>query len=126
MHNPLQCRRVKSSMKTVCAIKYFLRAAAVYTEIKMNKYAGYGHVSDLRSSWFCFSSICFMSNSWLSSCLSCFSEDWSTDTCWFCIFSSLWLILRLCISSSRREVRCNTCKDTSRDAKQWLILLIAG
>lgn len=80
-------------------------------------------VSDLRSSWFCFSKICFMSSSWLSSCLSCFSEERSADTCWFCIFRSLWLKVRLWISCSRRKVRCVTCRHTCREAVSIYLLL---
>lgn len=64
---------------------------------------------NLRSSWFCLSRVCFMSSRWLSSCLSCFSEERRTDTCWFCIFSSLWLRLRLWLSCSSRRPRFFTC-----------------
>lgn len=66
--------------------------------------------SDLRSSWFCLSSICFTSFRWLRSCLICFSEERSEDTCWFCIFRSFWIKFRFWTSCSKRKVSCLTCK----------------
>lgn len=65
--------------------------------------------SNLRSSWFWLSMPSLKSSRWLISCLSAFSDERITDTCWFCIFSSLWLRLRLWISCSRRELRLATC-----------------
>lgn len=70
-------------------------------------------VFDLRSSWFCFSRTCFISSMRLSSCFSCFSDERSTNTCWFCIFSSLWFRLCLWISCSRRKLRLFTCTNTN-------------
>lgn len=72
--------------------------------------------SNLRSSWFWLSMPSLKSSRWLISCLSAFSDERITDTCWFCIFSSLWLRLRLWISCSRRELRLATCA-ADRDDK---------